>query len=129
MPSAINATPSIATPSKRTSIGIAKFCAKYLSRNPTPKNKTTTPIRVSALPPVNHAHSGFGAAGVRGGGGTLRAPIAGAPNSGACAGPSLPSIQPSGKCGAAAGGVPGASIRGGGGARGGLLAPVLSGGG
>ena len=32
---------------------------KYFSRKATPKNSITTPMRVSALPPVNHAHNRF----------------------------------------------------------------------
>jgi hypothetical protein len=71
--------PASATPMSFASIGTVTNSARYLSRNPTPKNSAITPMRVSALPPVNHAHSGL----TRGATGTLAPPPASLPGIGA----------------------------------------------
>src|SRR4030095_12476098 len=71
--------PNAATPARRTSIETVKCSAKYLSRNATPKNTMTTPMRVSALAPVSQLHNAFargdggriGPCAVTGGGGAV----------------------------------------------------------
>ena len=68
MPSAVSANPPAATMASRSSIGIVKRSVKYLSRNATPKNSMTTPMRVSALPPASHSRNRFERDGVAGAG-------------------------------------------------------------